>query len=161
MTWLPLLLFVILWLAALVATFVPVIPATLIIWLAALLYAVLTGFQPLTWGYLIALGVLAAVAFVIDNIAAAWGARKFGGSSAAAWGALVGGLVGLFLGPLGFLFGPILGAVLAEMLISKKDLLEALRSGVGTLLGMLGGIGAKLLIHVAMGVLVLIRIFTA
>jgi uncharacterized protein len=161
MSWLPLVLFVILWLAALVATFVPVIPATLIIWLAALLHAVLTGFQPLTWGYLIALGVLAAVAFVIDNIAAAWGARKFGGSSAAAWGALVGGLVGLFLGPLGFLAGPILGAMLAEMLISKKDPLEALRSGLGTLLGMLGGIGAKLLIHLAMGVLVLIRIFTA
>ena len=155
------LLFVILWLAALVATFVPVIPATLIIWLAALLHAVLTGFQPLTWGYLIALGVLAGFAFLIDNIAAAWGARKFGGSSAAAWGALLGGLVGLFLGPLGFLFGPILGAVLAEMLISKKEPLEALRSGVGTLLGMLGGIGAKLLIHLAMGVLVLIRIFTA
>jgi hypothetical protein len=36
-----------------------------------------------------------------------------------------------------------------------------MRSGVGTLLGMLGGIGAKLLIHVAMGVLVMIRIFTA
>ena len=161
MTWLPLLLFVILWLAALVSTFVPVIPATLIIWLAALLYAVMTGFQALTWGYLIGLGVLAGVAFLIDNIAAAWGARKFGGSSAAGWGALAGGLVGLFLGPLGFLFGPILGAVLAEMLISKKEPLEALRSGVGTLVGMLGGIGAKLLIHVAMGVLVLIRIFTA
>ena len=161
MNWLPLLLFVILWLAALVATFVPVIPATLIIWLAALLHAVLTGFQPLTWGYLIALGVLAGFAFVIDNIAAAWGARKFGGSSAAAWGALVGGLIGLFLGPLGFLAGPIVGAILAEMLISKKGPLEALRSGVGTLVGMLGGIGAKLLIHVVMGVLVLIRIFTA
>ena len=161
MTWLPLLLFVILWLAALVATFVPVIPATLIIWLAALLHAVLTGFQPLTWGYLIALAVLAGFAFVIDNIAAAWGARKFGGSSAAAWGALLGGLVGLFLGPIGFLAGPIVGAILAEMLISKKEFPDALRSGMGTLLGLLGGVGAKLVIHFFMGVLVLIRIFTA
>ena len=76
MTWLPLALFVILWLAALVATFVPVIPATLIIWLAALLYAALTGFQPLTWSYLIALAALAGVAFLIDNIAAAWGTRE-------------------------------------------------------------------------------------
>ena len=161
MTWLPLLLFVILWLAALVATFVPVIPATLIIWLAALLHAVLTGFQPLTWGYLIALAVLAGFAFVIDNIAAAWGARKFGGSSAAGWGALLGGLAGLFLGPIGFLAGPIVGAILAEMLISKKEFPDAMRSGVGTLLGLLGGVGAKLVIHFFMGVLVLIRIFTA
>lgn len=161
MTWLPLLLFVILWLGALLATFIPVIPATLIIWLAALLHAVLTGFQPLTWGYLIALAVLAGFAFVIDNIAAAWGARKFGGSSAAGWGALLGGLVGLFLGPIGFLAGPIVGAILAEMLISKKGFPDAMRSGVGTLLGLLGGVGAKLVIHFFMGVLVLIRIFTA
>ena len=161
MTWLPLLLFVILWLGALLATFIPVIPATLIIWLAALLHAVLTGFQPLTWGYLIALAVLAGFAFVIDNIAAAWGARKFGGSSAAGWGALLGGLVGLFLGPIGFLAGPIVGAILAEMLISKKEFPDAMRSGVGTLLGLLGGVGAKLVIHFFMGVLVLIRIFTA
>ncbi len=161
MTWLLLLLFVILWLGALLATFIPVIPATLIIWLAALLHAVLTGFQPLTWGYLIALAVLAGFAFVIDNIAAAWGARKFGGSSAAGWGALLGGLVGLFLGPIGFLAGPIVGAILAEMLISKKGFPDAMRSGVGTLLGLLGGVGAKLVIHFFMGVLVLIRIFTA
>ena len=161
MTWLLLLLFVILWLGALLATFIPVIPATLIIWLAALLHAVLTGFQPLTWGYLIALAVLAGFAFVIDNIAAAWGARKFGGSSAAGWGALLGGLVGLFLGPIGFLAGPIVGAILAEMLISKKEFPDAMRSGVGTLLGLLGGVGAKLVIHFFMGVLVLIRIFTA
>jgi uncharacterized protein len=153
--------FVILWLASLVATFVPVVPATLIIWGAALLHALLTGFQPLSWGYLIALGVLAGFAFVVDNIAAAWGAKKFGGSSAAGWGALVGGLVGLFLGPLGFLIGPILGAILAELIVSRKQPLEAMRSGVGTLLGMLGGIGAKLVIHFFMGVLVLIRIFTA
>ena len=154
-------LFVVLWLGSLVATFVPVIPATLIIWGAALLHALLTGFQPLSWGYLIALGILAGFAFVVDNIAAAWGAKKFGGSSAAGWGALVGGLVGLFLGPLGFLIGPILGAILAELIVSKKQPLEAMRSGVGTLLGMLGGIGAKLVIHFFMGVLVLIRIFTA
>ena len=156
-----LVLFVILWLAALLATFIPVIPATLIIWLAALLHALLTGFQPLTWGYLITLAVLAGFAFVIDNIAAAWGARKFGGSSAAGWGALLGGLVGLFLGPIGFLAGPIVGAIVAEMLISKKEFPEAMRSGVGTLLGLLGGVGAKLVIHFFMGVLVLIRIFTA
>jgi uncharacterized protein len=161
MTWIPITVFIVLWLIALVATFVPVVPSTLIIWCAALLHAVLTGFQPLNWPFLIGLAVLAGVAFVVDNLAAAWGARKFGGSSAAGWGALIGGLVGLFLGPLGFLFGPILGAILAEMLLAKKEPLEAMRSGIGTLLGMLGGIGAKLLIHLGMGALVLLRIFSA
>ena len=155
------LLFTLIWLGALIATFVPVIPATLIIWSAALLHAVLTGFQPITWGFLAALGVLAIAAMLVDNLAAAWGAKKFGGSSAAGSGALIGGLVGLLLGPLGFMIGPFLGAVLTELIFTRKSILEAISSGVGTLLGLLGGIGAKLVIHMVMGALVLIRIFSA
>ena len=155
------LLFIVIWLAALIATFIPVVPATIIIWGAALLHAVLTGFQPIGWGFLAGLGVLAVAAMLVDNLAAAWGAKKFGGSSAAGWGALAGGLVGLLLGPLGFVIGPFLGAVIAELLVTRKSLLEAVRSGVGTLLGLLGGIGAKLVIHIVMGALVLVRIFSA
>ena len=155
------LLFTVIWLAALVATFIPIVPATIIIWGAALLHAVLTGFQPISWGFLVGLGVLAVAAMLVDNLAAAWGAAKFGGSRAAAWGALAGGLVGLLLGPLGFMIGPFLGAVIAELIVTHKSLLEAVRSGVGTLLGLLGGIGAKLVIHIVMGVFVLVRIFSA
>ena len=155
------LLFIVIWFVAVVATFIPIVPATLMIWGAALLHAVLTGFQPIGWDYLTALGILAVAAMLVDNLAAAWGAKRFGGSSAAAWGALLGGLVGLLLGPLGFIIGPFVGAVLAEVFVSRKSMLEAVSSGVGTLLGLLGGIGAKLVIHVLMGVLVLIRIFSA
>ena len=155
----PNVLFILLWLGALITTFVPIVPATLIIWGAALLHALLTGFQPLTWGYLLALGILAATAMLVDNLAAAWGAKKFGGSSYAAWGALIGGLVGIFLGPLGFLIAPFLGAVLLEVLLAKKSWLEAGKSGIGTLLGILGGVGAKLIIHLGMGILVFTQIF--
>ena len=79
--------FVILWLGGVAATFFPVVPATIIIWAAALLHALLTGFQPLDRTFLIGLALVGSSAFVIDNLAAAWGARKFGGSSAAGWGA--------------------------------------------------------------------------
>ena len=152
-------LFVVLWVAGLALTFVPIVPATWIIWGAALLNAVLTGFNPINWTFLIVLALIALVAVTIDNVAAAWGARKFGGSSAAGWGALVGGIVGLFLGPIGFLIGPFAGAVVAEMLVSRREPVDAIKSGIGTLAGMLGGIGAKLVVHAAMGVLVLLRIF--
>jgi uncharacterized protein len=47
---------------------------------------------------------------------------------------------------------------LFEMVLGKKPWLEAFRSGFGTLLGILGGVGAKLLIHFGMGVLVLSQI---
>ena len=151
--------FVILWLGGVAATFFPVVPATIIIWAAALLHALLTGFQPLDWTFLIGLALVGSSAFVIDNLAAAWGARKFGGSSAAGWGALLGGIVGIFvLPPFGFLICPVIGAVLLEMLISKKSFEEAIKSGIGTLVGMLGGIGLKLLVHLGMGIMVILRI---
>lgn len=152
-------LFVVLWIAGLGLTFIPLVPATWIIWGAALLHALLTGFKPLDWTFLIVLALIALVTVFIDNFAAAWGARKFGGSSAAGWGALVGGILGLFVGPIGFLVGPFAGAVGAEMLVSRRNLEDALKSGIGTLAGMLTGIGAKLVVHAAMGVLVLTRIF--
>ena len=152
-------IFVILWLAGVAATFFPVVPATIIIWAAALLHALLTGFQPLDWTFLIGLALVGSSAFVIDNLAAAWGARKFGGSSAAGWGALLGGIAGIFvLPPFGFLICPVIGAVMLEMLVSKKPFEEALKSGIGTLVGMLGGIGLKLLIHIGMGSMVILRL---
>lgn len=151
--------FVILWLGGVAATFFPVVPATIIIWAAALLHALLTGFQPLDRTFLIGLALVGSSAFVIDNLAAAWGARKFGGSSAAGWGALLGGIAGIFvLPPFGFLICPVIGAVLLEMLISKKSFEEAIKSGIGTLVGMLGGIGLKLLVHLGMGIMVILRI---
>lgn len=151
--------FVILWLGGVAATFFPVVPATIIIWTAALLHALLTGFQPLDRTFLIGLALVGSSAFVIDNLAAAWGARKFGGSSAAGWGALLGGIAGIFvLPPFGFLICPVIGAVLLEMLISKKSFEEAIKSGIGTLVGMLGGIGLKLLVHLGMGIMVILRI---
>ncbi len=152
-------LFVVAWLAGVIATFFPVVPATIIIWLAALLHAVVTGFQPLDWTFLIGLALVGSSAFVIDNLAAAWGARKFGGSSAAGWGALLGGIAGIFvLPPFGFLICPVLGAVLLEMLVSKKSFEAAAKSGIGTLVGMLGGIGLKVVIHLAMGIMVILRL---
>jgi uncharacterized protein YqgC (DUF456 family) len=155
-------IFVILWLAAVAATFFPVVPATIIIWAAALLHALLTGFQPLDWTFLIGLALVGSSAFVIDNLAAAWGARKFGGSSAAGWGALLGGIAGIFvLPPFGFLICPVIAAVMLEMLVSKKPFEEALKSGIGTLVGMLGGIGLKLLIHIGMGIMVILRLMQA
>jgi uncharacterized protein len=152
-------LFVILWLGGVAATFFPVVPATIIIWVAALIHALITGFDPINWTFLIGLALVGSSAFVIDNLAAAWGARKFGGSSAAGWGALLGGIAGIFvLPPFGFLICPVLGAIALEMIVSKKSFEEAAKSGIGTLVGMLGGIGLKLLIHVAMGIMVIFQI---
>ena len=101
-------LFVVLWLLGVVLTFVPFVPATLVILLAAFLHELLLGFRELSLGSWFLLGLLALLAMVLDNLAALLGARRYGAGRARLWGAFLGGLLGLFLGVFGVLFLPFL-----------------------------------------------------
>ena len=151
-------LFVVLWLLGVVLTFVPFVPATLVILLAAFLHELLVGFRELSLGAWLLLGVLALLAMVLDNLAALLGARRYAAGRAGLWGAFLGGLLGLFLGVFGVLFLPFLLAWLFEYLSGRKPE-EALRAAWGTLVGLMGGVVAKVLVHLAMGLLVVRAIF--
>lgn len=151
-------LFVALWLLGVLLTFVPFVPATLVILLAAFLHEILVGFRELSLGSWFLLGLLALLAMVLDNLAALLGARRYGAGRAGLWGAFLGGLLGLFLGVFGVLFLPFLLAWLFEYLSGRKPE-EALRAAWGTLVGLMGGVVAKVLVHLAMGLLVVRAIF--
>lgn len=155
----PFLVFLAAWLVGMVGTFVPLVPATLVIFAGALVATLMDGFQP--WPdlpFLLSLAVLTVAITLVDNLASAWGARRWGGSKQAAWGALAGGLAGLFM-PFGLLLGPLAGALLAELLLVRKAPLDALRSAWGTLVGLLGGIAAKALLHLLLGLYTLWRLW--
>jgi uncharacterized protein YqgC (DUF456 family) len=64
-------------------------------------------------------------------------------------GAALGGLAGLLFGPIGMLAGPLVGAVVAELL-ARRDLRQAGRAGVAAWLGFLVGTLAKAGILVVM-----------
>jgi uncharacterized protein YqgC (DUF456 family) len=151
-------LFVVLWLLGVLLTFVPFVPTTLVILLAAFLHELLVGFRELSLGSWFFLGLLALLAMVLDNLAALLGARRYGAGRAGLWGAFLGGLLGLFLGVFGVLFLPFLLAWLFEYLSGRKPE-EALRAAWGTLVGLMGGVVAKVLVHLAMGLLVVRAIF--
>lgn len=153
-------LFVVFWVAGLVGTFVPVLPAAPLILVGALLAAWLTGFAGLSWPWLALLLALGLAGMLLDNLAAAWGARRFGGSRSGLVGALAGGVLGVFFFPLGLLLGPLLGALAGELL-ARRTLREASRSAGGAVLGLLAGTGAKLALHLGMGGLVLWRLLSA
>jgi uncharacterized protein YqgC (DUF456 family) len=141
-----------------VLTFVLFVPATLVILLAAFLHELLVGFRELSLGAWLLLGVLALLAMVLDNLAALLGARRYGAGRAGLWGAFLGRLLSLFLGVFGVLFLPFLLAWLFEYLSGRKPE-EALRAAWGTLVGLMGGVVAKVLVHLAMGLLVVRAIF--
>lgn len=80
---------------------------------------------------------------VLDYIVPIWGTKKFGGSKRGVWGATIGLIVGLFVGPIGIILGPFVGAVIAESLGGKQSA-EAFRAGLGAFIGFLMGVGIKL-----------------
>ncbi|GGM01703.1 DUF456 domain-containing protein [Deinococcus aerophilus] len=155
------LVFLVAWVVGLAATFMPVLPATLIIFLGALAATLLDGFQ--LWPdlpFLLTFAALTVLISLVDNLASAWGARRYGGSRQAVWGALLGGLVGIFV-PFGLLLGPLVGALLAELLLVGKSVPDALRSAWGTLVGLLTGLAAKLVLHLLMGGYALWRLWNS
>ncbi|MEZ0347973.1 MAG: DUF456 family protein [Thermus sp.] len=151
-------LFVVLWAAGVLLTLVPFVPATLVILLAAFLHELLVGFRELSLGLWVFLGALALLAMLLDNLAALVGARRYGAGRAGLWGAFLGGLLGLFLGVVGVLVLPFLLAWLFEYLSGRKPE-EALKAAWGTLVGLMGGVVAKVLVHLAMGLLVIRAVF--
>lgn len=152
-------LFVVVWVVALFATFIPVVPAGFIIVGTALLHEILVGFSEITWPIWIALAVLTVLSSLVDNIAGALGAKRFGGSREGVWGAFIGGILGIFvLPPLGLFLMPLVGAYVGELVAGRSPAL-ALRGAWGAVLGLLGGLVGKFLIHLLMGILVIQAIF--
>ncbi|ACO45810.1 DUF456 domain-containing protein [Deinococcus deserti] len=148
----PFLIFLAAWIIGLIGTFVPVLPSTLVIFAGAAVAALLDGFQAgRDLPFLLVFLIIAVAAMLVDNLASAWGARRYGGSRQAAWGALIGGIAGIFLGPLGLIVGPLLGALLAELLVARRPMPEAVRSTWGTMVGLLTGLGAKFALHLLLG----------
>lgn len=136
--------------AGLAGTFLPVLPGAPLIWLGMLLYGLITGFEKLTAAFFVGQAMAVALVFFIDYAANVWGVKKYGGSSAATWGSLAGLVLGIvLLGPLGIVFGPFVGAVAGD-LVAQKPLFSAVRSGVGTIIGMIGGLAFKLVVEAGM-----------
>lgn len=109
-------------------------------------------FQRVGWIALTLLGLLTLTSFAIDFIAASLGARRVGATRLAIVGALLGTLVGVFLGLPGLILGPFLGAVAGE-LVSHGKLEQAGRAGLATWVGLVFGTLAKLaLIFTMLGV---------
>lgn len=136
-------------LAGVVGAVLPFVPGAPLILAGAVIYAVATDFAPVGWGRLAILGALTVLGFVLDYVASALGARRFGGSRWAVVGALAGGIVGVFFGPLGLLLGPVVGAVAGE-LIRSGQLAGSLRTGIGAVVGLVAGAIAKFGLALAM-----------
>jgi uncharacterized protein len=102
-------------LVGLAGSVLPGLPGVPLIFLSALVYAILTDFEYVGTLVIVLLGLFAAIAVVADFVATTYGARRFGASNWGTAGGAIGGIVGALVGALflgiGALFGLILGSI--------------------------------------------------
>ncbi len=142
----------------LAGTILPAMPGVPMVFAGLLLAAWITDFEPVGTGTIAVLGMLTALAWLLDFLAAALGAKQLGASPRAFWGAMLGAIGGLFFGLPGIILGPFIGAVTAE-LSGGRGLSDAGRAGLGAWIGTALGAAAKLAIAFIMVGLFVIRQF--
>lgn len=135
-------------LLGIVGAFLPVLPGPLTGWIGLLILH-LTKIIPMDWTFLgITLGV-ALLIWGLDYVIPAWGTKKFGGSKYGIWGTVFGLILGIiFLGPLGIIIGPFVGAFAGEMLHDSTDSSKAIKAAFGSFIGFIFSTGLKFMISI-------------
>lgn len=140
-------------LAGMAGIILPILPGTILIFAGALIYAIFTNFEKITVNLTIILGILTLLTLLTDYLSSSLGAKKYGASKWGAFGAFIGGIIGIFLasttGLIPIILFPILGTILAELL-SGKERKQIIKASFGTLIGFIFGSFFKIVIAIIM-----------
>lgn len=129
---------------AVLGCFLPVLPGPPVAYVGMLLLHFTDKVQYSVRQLLVWLVIVVAVQ-VLDYFIPMLGSKYGGGSKWGNWGCAIGTVFGLFFLPWGVVVGPFLGAVVGELL-GRNDLSQAVKSGIGSLLGFLFGTVLKLVL---------------
>lgn len=117
-----------------IGSFMPALPGPVFSYIGlVLLYFAKPGVITLRW--LIIFGLTMVLITAVDYIAPVLGAKFSGATKTGLIGCIAGSIFGLFfLPPLGIFVGALAGAFVGEIL-AGKNATQALKAGIGTLLG--------------------------
>ncbi len=112
---------------------------------------------------LVILGLLVALNVLFDIFGPALATRGYKSSPQAAWGAVVGGVLGIFLlgpflGPVGIFLGPFIGAFIGEYL-AVFDKEKALKAARAALVGIIAGTIFQTSVSIAILAYFLVAVF--
>ena len=141
---------IVLFAVGLIGAVLPIIPGTTIILGAAVIHRMMLGPEKsIGWRGITVLVLLTLATYALDFLSGYFGAKYFGATRWATFGAIVGALIGIFFGLIGLFVGPVIGAIAGEFVAGKR-MIDAGRAGWGSLLGNLGGMIGKLVIALIM-----------
>lgn len=129
----------------------PIIPGVLFLLLGYILYGLFFSFEPMNWLFWTIQILFVILLFGADYVTNLIGVKKFGGSKAGVWGSTIGLLAGPFIIPvLGIIIGPFIGAILGEWLVKRTSFTQAVKVGIGSVIGFISSVITKGLIQGAM-----------
>ncbi len=130
-------------LAGLLGTIYPALPGLPLMFLGSWLLAYSQDYQVINGYVILAFAVIAIIGTALDFVAGMLGAKYTGASKQAIWGSFIGAIIGAFMGIVGLFLGPLIGAAIGEW-IAIRDLLKAGKVGIGSFIGFIIGMVAKL-----------------
>lgn len=152
-------LIIALFIVAFVGLIYPIVPSVLFLLGGFIVYGLFYSFSDLPWWFWVIELLFVALLFAADTISNLVGVKKFGGSKAGMWGSTIGLLIGPFVIPFaGIIAGPFIGAVIGELIVERSDVKQAMKVGVGSVIGFLTSVVTKGMIQVVMIVLFFIAI---
>lgn len=146
--------------AGVIGCVLPVLPGPPLSFVGLVLLWWARAWQPESFGgtEVAVLGVLATLVTVLDLVLPVWGAKRYGASKAGLWGSVLGMVGGLlFFPPFGMLAGAFLGALAGEFLVGKAER-DAAKAAWGVFLGTIAGVGLKLAVSIAIGVIYVLEL---
>ena len=120
----------------------PALPGHVLIFAGLFLAAWADDFTRVSGWTLAVIGVVAALSYTVDFVAAGLGAKRVGASPRAVVGAGLGTLLGIPFGLPGVFLGPLVGAVLGELSVHRQWQ-RAAGVGIAAWIGFLVGTAVK------------------
>lgn len=136
----------------------PIAPAIPTIWLGIFIYAALHNYTDISQSFMTVISTIAVSTIVLDYLLSRSGVKKLQAGPWGIFGAIFGGLIGTFFGPIGtYLAGPILGALVLET-VRGRDRIYSYQSGNYTIIAFMGGTIIKLVAALGMIGLFMLRL---
>lgn len=158
MDWILVTLGVVLTIARIAGSLLPVLPGPPLNYLALLLIH-FSDYHRFSDRFIISWLIITIAIVVLDYLIPIYGAKFYGGSKAGIWGATIGLVVGIFFfPPFGMIIWSFIGAVIGELYMGK-NLELSLKAGTGTFIGFLAGTVAKLIVSIIMAIYFFAAIF--
>lgn len=135
----PVLIAVVVAVIGLLGTILPAVPGIPLMLISIIGYVMYDKMQHFSATFLVIVIVLGSIGIISEYLLAYIGAKFFGASKYAGYGAVVGSLFGLMiLPPFGLILGAMAGAVAGEF-YKTKDLEKSIHAAWGTIIGLISG----------------------